>query len=83
MEASAHAKVVNLATNLGSIILFMIKGKIIWLIALPMAVSNALGAMLGVRMAMLKGNKFIRIVFLCVIILTLLRFSYDVFKEYF
>lgn len=79
LEASAHAKIVNLATNMGSIILFMIKGKIIWLYALPMAAANALGAMVGSRMAMLRGNKFIRIVFLIVIILTLLRFSYDVF----
>lgn len=79
LEASAHAKVVNLATNMGSIILFVMKGKIIWIYALPMAVANALGALIGARMAMLRGNKFIRIIFLLVIILTLLRFSYDVF----
>ena len=29
LHASAHAKLVNLATNLGSICLFLIKGKMI------------------------------------------------------
>jgi uncharacterized membrane protein YfcA len=38
---------VNLATNFGSICLFMLKGKIIWAIALPMAASNAFGGWLG------------------------------------
>jgi hypothetical protein len=79
LHASAHAKMVNLATNLGSIVLFTIKGKIIWAVAIPMAVSNALGGMLGARMAIARGNHFIRIFFLVVVIGTLLRFSYDVF----
>lgn len=79
LHASAHAKMVNLATNLGSITLFLIKGKIIWIIALPMAVSNALGSILGANLAIAKGNKFIRIFFLIIVTATLLRFAYDVF----
>lgn len=79
LHASAHAKLVNLATNLGSIVLFSIKGKIIWLVALPMAACNALGGMLGARMAIAKGNRFIRIFFLLIVIGTLLRFARDVF----
>ena len=79
LHASAHAKMINLATNLGSITLFIIKGQIIWAIALPMALSNALGGILGARMAISKGNKFIRIFFLLIVVATLLRFTYDVF----
>jgi uncharacterized membrane protein YfcA len=79
LHASAHAKLANLATNLGSITLFLFKGKIIWLVALPMAVSNALGSIMGARLAIAKGNKFIRIFFLVVVTATLLRFAYDVF----
>jgi uncharacterized membrane protein YfcA len=70
---------VNLATNLGSICLFIIKGKIIWMIAIPMAVCNAFGGFLGAKLAINKGNKFIRIFFLVVVIGTLIRFGYDVF----
>ena len=79
LQASANAKMVNLATNFGSICLFMIKGKIIWLIAIPMAVSNALGGWLGAKLAIAKGNNFVRIFFLIVVIGTLIRFGYDVF----
>lgn len=79
LHASAQAKLVNLSTNVGSIILFTIKGKIIWMIAFPMAACNAVGGMLGARMAILKGNKFIRVFFLLIVIGTLLRFAWDVF----
>ncbi|MCG9792722.1 sulfite exporter TauE/SafE family protein [Flavobacterium algicola] len=79
LQASANAKMVNLATNFGSIVLFMIKGKIIWVIALPMAACNALGGWLGAKLAINKGNGFIRIFFLIVVVGTLIRFAYDVF----
>ncbi|MDB5252800.1 MAG: rane protein [Flaviaesturariibacter sp.] len=79
LHASAHAKLANLATNLGSITLFLLRGKIAWSIALPMAACNALGGLIGARLAIAKGNRFIRAFFLVIVIATLLRFSYDVF----
>ena len=79
LHASANAKMVNLATNFGSICLFVLKGKIIWAIAIPMAVCNAFGGWFGAKLAIKKGNGFIRIFFLIVVICTLLRFCYDVF----
>jgi len=79
LQANAHAKVVNLATNLGSILLFILKGSILWGIALPMAFCNAIGGIIGSKMAIQKGNQFIRTVFLIVIIATLCRLGYDVF----
>ena len=79
LHASAHAKLVNLATNLGSVTLFIAKGTIIWSIALPMAGANALGGFVGARLAISKGNKFIRVFFLIVIIGILIRFCWDVF----
>ena len=79
LKASANAKFVNLATNLGSIIFFALKGKILFGIALPMAVCNGLGGLFGARLAILKGNKFIRVFFLLIITATILRFAYDVF----
>ena len=80
LKASAHAKFVNLATNLGSIVFFAASGKIIYTIAIPMAVCNGVGGFLGARLALLKGNAFIRIFFLVVVTGTIIRFAYDVFK---
>lgn len=79
LHASAHAKMANLATNLGSVTLFLTKGKIIWLVALPMAVANALGGFMGAKLAIAKGNRFIRIFFLCVVVAVLIRLCWDVF----
>ncbi|MDI1315862.1 TSUP family transporter [Flavobacterium sp.] len=79
LHASANAKMVNLATNFGSICLFIIKGKIIWAIAIPMAICNAFGGWVGAKLAIRKGNDFIRVFFLIVVIGTLIRFGYDVF----
>lgn len=81
LGASAHAKLANLATNLGSITLFIINGKIMWVFALPMAISNAIGGIIGARLAIAKGNRFIRAFFLLVVIGTLIRFAYDVFVK--
>jgi uncharacterized membrane protein YfcA len=81
LHASANAKMVNLSTNFGSICLFALKGKIIWAIAIPMAICNAFGGWIGAKLAINKGNSFIRIFFLVVIVGTLIRFGYDVFYK--
>ena len=80
LTASAHSKIINLATNLGSLVFFIISGKILYQIALPMAACNAVGGLLGARLAILKGNKFIRIFFLVIVIIVIIRFAWDVFK---
>jgi len=79
LKASTHAKLVNLSTNLGSIIFFLIKGSIMYKVAIPMAVANGLGGMAGARFALLKGNRFIRVFFLVVVTATIIRFAWDIF----
>lgn len=79
LKASAHAKLVNVSTNLGSILYFTGSGHILYQYAIPMAIFNFAGSILGARLAILKGNKFIRIFFLIVITGTILRFGYDIF----
>lgn len=79
LHASAHAKLINLATNLGSISLFLLKGIILWQIAIPMAICNGIGGIVGARLAIARGNRFIRVFFLLIITATLLRFGYDAF----
>jgi uncharacterized membrane protein YfcA len=81
LKASAHAKFVNVATNTGSIIFFAGSGHILYHYAIPMAVCNFLGSLMGARLAILKGNKFIRIFFLLVVAGTIIRFGYDIFLK--
>jgi uncharacterized protein len=79
LKASAHAKFVNVATNTGSIIFFAFNGHILYHYAIPMAVCNFCGSLIGARLAILKGNRFIRIFFLLVVAATIIRFGYDIF----
>lgn len=76
--ASAHAKIVNIATNLAAIIYFSSTGHILFQYAIPMAVFNLGGAHFGTKLALLKGNKFVRTFFLIVVFGTILRFAYDI-----
>ncbi len=78
LRASAHAKLVNVATNLASTLFFINKGGLLYAVALPMAVANLSGAFLGARLAILRGNRFIRVFFLFVIATTILRFGWDI-----
>ncbi len=66
-RASANAKVVNLASNLAAFALFAARGKIIWTFALPMAAGNILGALVGSRLALRRGDRFVRVVVLLVV----------------
>ncbi|MFZ4522202.1 MAG: sulfite exporter TauE/SafE family protein [Bacteroidales bacterium] len=79
LKASAHAKFVNVATNTGSILFFAGSGHILYHYAIPMAVCNFCGSLMGARLAILKGNKFIRVFFLLVVAGTIIRFGYDIF----
>jgi len=78
VQASAHAKLVNVATNLASILYFSSKGYVLWSLALPMAAANIAGNYAGVKLALLKGNSFVRVVFLCVVAATICRLAWDV-----
>jgi uncharacterized membrane protein YfcA len=76
-NASGNAKVVNLASNVAALILFAVKGAVLWRIALPMAAANALGAFAGARLAIKKGDNLVRVVVLGVVTVLVLKMGYD------
>ncbi|SEQ03344.1 sulfite exporter TauE/SafE family protein [Flavobacterium urocaniciphilum] len=78
LEASAYAKVINCVTNVSALYVFISQGNYIIEIALIMAVSNVIGSIIGSRMAILKGNEFIRKIFLFVVCIMIIRYGYDV-----
>ncbi len=77
LKASVHAKLVNASTNLASVLFFAGGDNILYALAFPMAVANLCGAFLGARLAILKGNQFIRLFFLLIIAATIVRFAWD------
>ncbi|WP_235092329.1 hypothetical protein [Streptomyces sp. A1-5] len=47
LRASAVAKVVNIAANLGALVFFIPAGKVLWGLGGTMAVCNLVGGILG------------------------------------
>jgi uncharacterized membrane protein YfcA len=81
LQASAKSKIVNLATNTGALLLFIPHGAVLWLFGGILAVANIAGSYLGSRMAISRGSKFIRIVFLIVVVLLIGKLGMDVWNE--
>jgi uncharacterized membrane protein YfcA len=77
VHAAANAKVINCVTNAAALSFFLIKGAIMWEIALPVAGANMLGNYAGTKLALRKGSGFIRVFFLLVVAVLLLRLSYQ------
>ena len=78
LEASAKAKIVNAATNLGALVVFTLQGAPLWQLGLVVGVANIAGAYLGARMAVAKGSRFVRVVFMVVVGGLILRLGWDV-----
>jgi len=72
LHATAITKPLNLSTNIGAAIAFLMAGKVVWMIAIPMLIFNAIGAWLGAHYALKGGVKFIRKVLIFVLVLILL-----------
>jgi len=79
LSASASAKLLNTATNLAALMLFAWKGHVWWHYALPMAMANVAGSLLGTRLALKHGTGFVRGVFIAVVGALILKTSYDAF----
>ena len=67
LVASGSAKIINCATNLASVIYFVAIGQVLYRLAIPMAACNVLGSMAGSHLAILKGSRFVRVVFLVIV----------------
>ena len=77
LAASATAKLVNLATNVGALALFAVHGSVLWQLGAGMGVANVAGAYLGARSATSRGSGFVRVVFLAVVSVLILRLGWQ------
>jgi len=67
LDASAKARLANLATNVGALVVFLPMGAVMWRTGLVMAVCNIVGGYLGARTAVAHGGRFVRVFFLIVV----------------
>ncbi|WP_409306891.1 sulfite exporter TauE/SafE family protein [Pectobacterium sp. B1J-3] len=59
-KATAHAKILNFTSNFGGLLFFILGGKVMWGLGAVMLVGQFLGARLGAKMVLNKGQKLIR-----------------------
>lgn len=78
LPASAIAKIVNLATNLGALAFFVPYGAVVWGLGVVVGVANLLGGYTGARTAVARGSAFVRVVFVVVVGALVCKVGWDV-----
>lgn len=79
-KAVAYTKVLNFTSNIVSLAVFIIGGHMLWAVGLLMGVGQILGGYVGSNFVINKDVKYIRIIFLTMVGLTILKLIYNFFN---
>ena len=74
LQATANSKIPNLFITLASLPLFVYKGFVNWEIAIPLTISTAIGSYFGAKLAIHRGSKFIKWLFVGLVLALALRY---------
>ena len=80
LHASAYAKVINCIANIGALTVYINNSQFLLVPALIIAIFNIVGNITGSKMAIAKGNLFIRKVFHVIVLLMIARYAYDILR---
>jgi hypothetical protein len=75
--ASGNAKILNLSSNVASLVTFALAGNVLFAIGLPAAAFCIAGNYIGAGFAIRKGAKFIRPMLFIVLAMLLVKVVYD------
>ncbi len=73
VSANAQAKIINLTTNITSLVVFLLHGQVLIPLGLAAAVCNMLGGYMGIGLMMKNGSKIVRPSIILVLILLLAK----------
>lgn len=79
IHASALSKVGNFMTNFAALSFLIPIGHVLLGIGLMMAIANVVGSIMGVRVALKYGSGFVRIIFLILVTVLIIRIGYQMF----
>jgi uncharacterized membrane protein YfcA len=82
LHASSSAKIINAIADAASLVGFLMSKAVVFKLAIPMMLSNMLGSYIGSKAAILKGNAFIRYIFLLVMLILIARLGWDVYHKF-
>jgi uncharacterized membrane protein YfcA len=78
-KATAHTKVMNLSSNIISVIVFGLGGSIIFIYGIIMAAGQIIGARVGAGLAVKKGIAIIRPLYIVIVFATIAKLLHDRF----
>lgn len=78
-KATGYTKVMNFTSNVVSLVIFMIGGYVIFIAGMIMAVGQIAGSKIGAELVIKRGVRFIRPIFISIVVLTTLKIIYDRF----
>ena len=81
LTAIASSKIINLTTNLAALSFFVPHGHIIWAWALPLAAANLCGGMVGARLAIKGGSRWLRYGFMVLLCVMIGRFGWELWQQ--
>lgn len=77
LNASGYAKVLNLKSNLFSLVIFLYYGKVYFSLGIAMACGQFFGGYCGAKMVILRGSKLVRPFFMVVVGINILVLFYQ------
>lgn len=80
ITAAGSGRMLNFTSNVAALALFALRGKVLYLLGLPMALGMMAGAQVGSRYAVKKGAAFIRPLFIVVAIILSIKMGFSAFS---
>ena len=82
LSAAGNAKVLNFASNLGSLLMFMYLGHVDYVLGLLLALSSVVGSYAGAQFAIRKGVSYVKVLFVVVTLILILKNTYDYIQDF-
>lgn len=77
LEAAGNAKLLNFMSNIAALTMFLILGEVVFTYGLIMGISMIVGSFFGTKFALKKGTSFVRMLFIVMTIILIMKNIYD------
>ncbi|HEK4100049.1 TPA: TSUP family transporter [Staphylococcus aureus] len=82
LSAAGNAKVLNFASNIGALVLFMVLGQVDYVIGLIMAISMIAGSYAGAHFAIKQGVGYVKVLFIIITAILILKNAFDYIQQF-
>jgi len=69
VRAAGNGKILNFTSNISSLVVFFLTGKIVFIVGIPMAICMIIGARVGTHIAINNGAKVMKPIFIAIAVL--------------